>query len=227
MLVSAALIESANGAGPLNGDEMPNGNGSFDPIASYARLSERVENQGRDIVDLRSNMNTGFSNIQSSIKHLSDAMASSGKTQWPLIWSAIGVSFAVLSVIGGFVMSGVNKEQDRQERALVEMRMTALPVNSFADFKATYENNRVVSRTEYLDKFSTMNGRMDKISDQLVPRQELDRVFEGYSQRFSDMQRQVDDGRNALGSTYSLRDYIGRLTERLDMLEQRALRPPS
>jgi hypothetical protein len=25
-----------------------NGNGSFDPIAQYARLSERVENQGKD-----------------------------------------------------------------------------------------------------------------------------------------------------------------------------------
>jgi len=59
--------------------EMANGN--LEPNAQYARLSERVENQGRDIVDLRSNMNTGFRNLECSIHSLSNELRGSSKTQ--------------------------------------------------------------------------------------------------------------------------------------------------
>lgn len=59
---------------------------SFDPMASWARLSERVENQGKDIIDLRSNMNTGFQTVNAGLSALSHELRTNSKTQWPVIW---------------------------------------------------------------------------------------------------------------------------------------------
>ena len=195
---------------------MASGNGAFDPIASYARLSERVEGQGRDIVDLRSNMNTGFRNLEGSLKQLSDQLTGSSKTQWPVIWSAIGVSFAVLSAVGVLAYRPVLASQDRIEMALVRVA------------ESTVSQKEMDWRTaRSMEDRARTDATIATIRETQVPRDELDRVFQGYDQRLADMQRQVDEGKNALGGTYSLRDYIQRLTDRLDMVEQRTLgRPP-
>ncbi|AFL51255.1 hypothetical protein ABIE78_002936 [Sinorhizobium fredii] len=46
------------------------------------------------------------------------------------------------------------------------------------------------------------------IHDAQVPRAELDRVWEGYDQRFSDHQRQIDAVKQAQGSVYRQRGII-------------------
>jgi hypothetical protein len=93
----------------------------FDPMASWARLSERVENQGKDIVDLRSNMNTGFQTINSAIGTLSNELRNNSKTQWPVIWSAAGVCFVVLSGLGAFFYGTLSKTQDRLDASIVKL----------------------------------------------------------------------------------------------------------
>ncbi|WFU89455.1 hypothetical protein QA644_10650 [Rhizobium sp. CC1099] len=89
-------------------DMTTNGN-SFDPMASWARLSERVENQDKDIIDLRSNMNSGFQGVNTNIASLSNELRSSSKTQWPVIWAAAGVCFTVLVTIGTFFYGTLSK----------------------------------------------------------------------------------------------------------------------
>jgi hypothetical protein len=89
--------------------DMLNGNGTFDPMAQYARLSERVENQGKDIVDLRSNMNTGFQSVNASLTTLSNELRSNSKTQWPVIWAAAGVCFTVLATGGAFFYNSLRE----------------------------------------------------------------------------------------------------------------------
>jgi len=96
----------------MAGNQEMSSNG-FDPMAQYARLSERVENQGKDIVDLRSNMNTGFQTINTSISQLSNELRNSSKTQWPVIWAAAGVCFTVLATGGAFFYNSLSKGQDR------------------------------------------------------------------------------------------------------------------
>jgi len=67
-------------------------------------------------------------------------------------------------------------------------------------------------------------GRTDAnvkdLRDAQVPRKQLDRVFDGYDQRFADQQRQMDELNRAQGSVYSLRDVILNYGEPLDRLER-------
>jgi hypothetical protein len=192
----------------------------FDPMAQYARLSERVENQGKDIVDLRSNMNTGFQSVNAAIGTLSNELRSNSKTQWPVIWAAAGVCFTVLATGGAFFYSSLSKGQDRLDTNISEVSKDAVSVSAFQDFRATYDNNRVVSRNEYIDKFGQMNVAIGKINDQLVPRAELERVWQSDDMQKAQLQKQIDELKQGQASTYSARDILLDLKENQQRLDR-------
>lgn len=195
-------------------------NGNFDPLASYARLSERVENQGKDLIDIRSNMNTGFQTVNSAIGTLSNELRSNSKTQWPVIWAAAGVCFTVLATGGAFFYSSLSKGLDRLDVNISEVSKDAVSIAAFQDFRATYENNRVVSRNEYIDKFSQMNLSIGKINDQMVPRAELERVWQSDDAQKAQLQKQIDELKQGQASTYGARDIIFDLKENQQRLER-------
>jgi hypothetical protein len=200
---------------------MSSGNGTpFDPMASWARLSERVENQGKDIVDLRSNMNTGFQSVNAAIGTLSNELRSNSKTQWPVIWAAAGVCFTVLATGGAFFYSSLSKGQDRLDTNISEVSKDAVSVSAFQDFRATYDNNRVVSRNEYIDKFGQMNAAIGKVNDQLVPRAELERVWQSDDAQKAQLQKQIDELKQGQASTYSARDILLDLKENQQRLDR-------
>ncbi|WP_245448242.1 hypothetical protein [Neorhizobium sp. T6_25] len=58
------------------------------------------------------------------------------------------------------------------------------------------------------------------------PREELDRVWANYDQRFQDQQRQIDEVKTAQGSVYGQRDIILDLRERLDRVERQRIASP-
>lgn len=185
---------------------MANGNG-FDPLAQYARLSERVENQGKDIIDLRSNMNSGFQGVHASLNALSNEFRNNTKTPWPVIWSAIGVCFAVLVGIGGALYYPVRETMAETKADLRLLGDRSVSVNSFQDFRNTYESNRQISRNEYIDKFNNITGRIDANKE--------------------DLQRQIDQLTAQYASTYGARDIILDLRERIDRMErERNTTPP-
>jgi hypothetical protein len=190
-----------------NSDMSSNGN-QFDPMASWARLSERVENQGKDIVDLRSNMNTGFQTINSSIGTLSNELRSSSKTQWPVIWAAAGVCFTVLVTIGTFFYSTLSKSQDRIDISVAKVSENSLSVAAFQDFRSTYENNRVVSRNDYIDKFGQLNVRLDTVTKDQVPRAELERVWQSDDMQKAQLQSQINELKANQSATYGARDVL-------------------
>ena len=197
-------------------DDMSAPNGSFDPIAQWARLSERVENQGKDIIDLRSNMNTGFQNIQSALTSLMNEFRGSTRTQWPVIWSAIGVCFVVITAIGGLAYAPITSGMTRLDQSL----------SSISEKMVTRQEMDWRAQRGVEDRLKTDAAIVD-LRAGVVPRQELDRVWAGYDQRFTDMQRQIDETNSRYSNTYTLGDYIKRLTERMDMLEQRTMRSTS
>lgn len=199
-----------------------NGN-NFDPLASYARLSERVENQGKDLVDIRSNMNTGFQTVNSAIGTLSNELRSNSKTQWPVIWAAAGVCFTVLATGGAFFYNSLSKGQDRLDAAISSVSRDAVSVSAFQDFRSTYENNRVVSRNEYIDKFSQINAALGKVNDQLVPRAEMERAWQSEDQQRAQMQKQLDELKANSAATYGARDALLDLRARLDRMEREKL----
>ncbi|MBP1852099.1 hypothetical protein [Rhizobium halophytocola] len=182
----------------------------FDPMAQYARLSERVENQGKDIVDLRSNMNTGFQTINSAISQLSNELRNNSKTQWPVIWSAAGVCSAMLIAAGTFVYGTLSSRQDRMETAFADFTKAAITRQEMEWRQARSAEDR-----------ARMDASIKEVRDAQVPREELDRVWQSYDQRFSNQQRQVDDIKQAQGSVYGARDILLDLRDRIDKIERR------
>lgn len=190
---------------------MSNSNG-FDPMAQYARLSERVENQGKDIVDLRSNMNTGFQTVNAAIGTLSNELRNNSKTQWPVIWAAAGVCFTVLATGGAFFYNSLSKGQDRLDNAIVKIAELAVSQKEMEWRSARGVEDR--TRAE---------AALKEVRSAQVPREELDRVWAKYDQRDQDLQRQVDEVKQAQGSVYGQRDVILDLRERLDRMERQRI----
>ncbi|MBB3315096.1 hypothetical protein FHT77_000938 [Rhizobium sp. BK181] len=196
----------------------------FDPMTSWARLSERVENQGKDIVDLRSNMNTGFQTINSAINTLSNELRTNSKTQWPVIWSAAGVCFTILAALGAFFYGTLSKSQDRLDVAIIETnkgiqssleKVTANMVTQKEMEWRTARSSEDRQRTDIAIK---------DIRESLVPRAEHERVWQNYDDRSKDFQRQIDEIKQAQGSVYGQRDFMLDLRERLDRLERERAR---
>ncbi|WP_244489912.1 hypothetical protein [Rhizobium sp. Leaf391] len=201
---------------------MSSSNG-FDPMAQYARLSERVENQGKDIVDLRSNMNTGFQTINSSISTLSNELRNNSKTQWPVIWAAAGVCFTVLATGGAFFYNSLSKGQDRLDAAIVknaEISQQSLAI--LVDKMVTQKELDTRTARGVEDRTRTEAAIRD-IRDNLVPRAEHERVWQNDTATDANLQRQIEELKQAAGSVYGQRDIILDLRERLDRIERQRL----
>ncbi len=201
----------------MAGNEMKNG---FDPEMQYAALGERVEGQGRRLSGLEQKVDAGFSNVQVSIAGLANEFRSSQRPQW----QAIGVALTFAALVGALAYWPIRENQSDAKIQMRDISMNALSVAAFQDFKATYENNRVVSRTEYIDKFQSVNSAIGKINDAMVPRAELERIWQLYDGRFAEVQRQIDRVDQIQSGQYNQRDLNRDTLERLDRLE-RATRP--
>ncbi|EPE95695.1 hypothetical protein [Rhizobium grahamii] len=192
----------------------------FDPMTSWARLSERVENQGKDIVDLRSNMNTGFQTINSAISTLSNELRTNSKTQWPVIWSAAGVCFTILAALGAFFYGTLSKGQDRLDTAIVETsKGVQASLEKMTEKMVTQKELEWRTARSSEDRQRTDIAIKD-IRDNLVPRAEHQRVWQNYDDRSKDFQRQIDEIKQAQGSVYGQRDFMLDIRERLDRLER-------
>jgi hypothetical protein len=195
-------------------DDMTNGQAPFDPATQYARISERVENQGRDIVDLRSNMNTGFRNIESLVNSLASELRGSSKTQWPVLLTAVGVAFTILVAAGTQALSPIRENVSDVKDALAVI----------ADKMVTQAEMKWRTDRGQEDRLRT-EGAIADIRAGLVPRAEHERVWQNYDQRFADEQRQIDEMKAATASVYNQRDVIRDILERLDRAEHRV--PPA
>lgn len=197
-----------------------NGNSPFDPMASWARLSERVENQGKDIVDLRSNMNTGFQGVNANLNALSNELRSNSRTQWPAIWAALSVGVAILTGLGFMALQPIKDSIGSiREDAKTQAANSADALSSVVDKMVTQKEMewRTARGTE--DRARTEASVRD-LRESQVPRLELDRVFESYNQQFKDQQRQIDEIKTAQGNVYGARDIIMELRENQQRMQR-------
>lgn len=177
-------------------------NGGFDPLAQYARLSERVENQGKDIVDLRSNMNTGFQTINANLNALSNELRNNTKTQWPVIWSAAGVCSAMLIAAGTFVYGTLGTRLERTDASVA-----ALATSTVSRQEMDWRQARG------MEDRASIQGSVKEVRDAQVPRDELARTWQNYDQRFLDQQRQLDELKAVQAGIYGARDVILEMRE--------------
>lgn len=197
----------------------------FDPMAQYARLSERVENQGKDIVDLRSNMNTGFQTINTSISQLSNELRNSSKTQWPVIWAAAGVCFTVLATGGAFFYNSLSKGQDRLDLVVAKNAESAQSgITAVVDKMVTQKEMEWRTARGAEDR-ARMEASIKEIREAQVPRAELERVWHSQDQMMSQLQKQIDEQKANSAAVYTPRDVLLDNRERIDRLERQRLSP--
>lgn len=168
--------------------------------SEVASLTERVRGVEAAVESIRKDIHSLVSKFDDRSRMPWGTILAGATLFWMIITSFVTIG-------GGVVAWGLFSQN-------------AAIVASLNEFKTGYEADRLLARQDN-------DARIAEIKEALsrsVPREEHQRVWSGYDQRFADHQRQIDEQKNALGSTYSLRDYIQRLTERLDTIEERAIR---
>lgn len=160
--------------------EMSNG-GGFDAQARYAALDERVTNLRTSFVNLEGEMRSGFAGLNSHLTSLSNELRTSQKTQWPVIWAAAGVVFSVLVGIGGALYLPVLNNLSEQKGEIKELRSGFVPRDEI-DWRAT----------RAAEDRARLETNLTDIRSQMTPRSERDSIMRGIEQRFSDIQRQLD-----------------------------------
>ncbi|TIW11307.1 MAG: hypothetical protein E5V66_14175 [Mesorhizobium sp.] len=200
--------------------------------ATTAQLGERVTNMGRRINDVEVEMRSGFNQVNNSlnastnetrqaISALSNNLAERNKTQWPVIFLAIGVAS---SVLGYFVTQALTPIRDANldmKAAIIETQKSiqALAQNTVSRQEMDWRSQRGAE-----DRLR-MEAAVTDIRSGLVPRAELERVWQAYDQRFLDQQRQIDDLKTTSASTYNARDVI--LDMKRELEELRRKQPPA
>lgn len=209
-------------------DMSTNGN-SFDPMASWARLSERVENQGKDIVDLRSNMNTGFQGVNANLAALSNELRSSGKTQWPVIWSAIGVGVVILSGLGFMALQPIKDNTARLEEAVIRVSDSAqLSIKGITDNMVTQKEMEWRTQRGAEDRKRSDDALSD-LRTMTVTRNEWSERNHARDGEIAELGRRIEELRQEVGSVYGTRDVIVDLKREVSTLRQRVfeIRPSS
>ncbi len=185
--------------------------------AITAQLGERVTNLGRRQTDLETEVRSGFKKIdtavtslanetRASIAALSTNLAERNKPQW----QALGVALTFAAMLGGLAYLPIRE-------ATSDLKAS---VNILADKMVTQQELEWRTTRSAEDRART-DAAVKDLRDAQVPREELDRLFGSYDQRFTDQQRQMDELKRAQGSVSSPRDVILNYGERLDRLERR------
>ncbi|NLS07265.1 hypothetical protein HGP14_28665 [Rhizobium sp. P32RR-XVIII] len=187
--------------------------------AVTAQLDERVTDLGRRQTDLEPEMRAGFKGIdaavtalanetRASIAALSTNLAERNKPQW----QALGVALTFAAMLGGLAYLPIREATSDLKRS----------VGILAEKMVTQSELEWRTQRSAEDRART-DGSVKELRDAEVPREELDRVFASYDQRFTDQQRQLDDVKQAQGNVYGARAILLDLREWIDRIERQRL----
>jgi DNA anti-recombination protein RmuC len=180
-------------------------------------MAQRMDQQAKAQSDKIDQMFTSFDKrFSEQLTSTNTQLAERGKTPWGLLISAMGVMIVIVQGLSSLQFAPVRADIDRLNLSIGNVAQNTTSSSAFAEFKSTYENNRITSRQDNDNRFASIEGKFQS----QVPRGEHERVWASYDQRFTDVQRQVDEVKAAQGSVYGARDVILDLRERLDRVER-------
>lgn len=201
---------------PHRTDAMPEADRSYEN-ALQAQLGERVTNLGRRQSDLETEMRSGFKQMESavsslanetrnSIASLSSNIAERNKPQW----QAIAVALSFCTIVGGLVYWPIKDDTSSVKSSILLITERMVTQKEMEWRTARGQEDR--QRTE---------ASIKELRDALVPRAEHERVWQNYTSKDEDLQRQLNEIKQAQGNVYGARDVILDLRERLDRVERR------
>jgi hypothetical protein len=162
-------------------------------------------------------MNTGFQGVNANLNALSNELRSNSRTQWPVIWSAIGVGVVMLSGLGFMALQPIKDNNGRLEAAMVRLAESTVSQKEMEWRTARGAEDR--QRTDLA---------ISSIRESQVPRQEMERVWTSDDQQKASLQKQIDELKQSAANTYSARDLLLDMRERQDRIERQVYgsRPP-
>jgi C-terminal processing protease CtpA/Prc len=203
----------------MSGDDMNNGGPDVNRIyqdALTAQLGERVTNLNRRQSDLETEMRSGFKQIESSMSSMSTEMRSAVSALSSNIaernkpqWQAIAVALSFCTIVGGLVYWPIKDDTSGVKASilLITERMVTQKELEWRTARGVEDRQRT-------------EASVKDIRESLVPRAEHERVWQNYTNKDEDLQRQVDEIKQAQGSVYGARDVILDLRQRLDRVER-------
>ena len=184
--------------------------------AMTAQLGERVTNLGRRQSDLESEMRSGFKQMEAAVSSLANEMRNSVSTLSANMnernrpqWQAIAVALSFCTIVGGLVYWPIKDDASSVKSSILLITERMVTQKELEWRTARGQEDR--QRTE---------AAIKEIRDGLVPRAEHERVWKNQEDRDADLQRQVDELKQAQGAIYGARDVLLDLRDRLDRVER-------
>jgi len=187
--------------------------------AVTAQLRERVTNLGRRQTDLEAEMRAGFkamengmttlaSEMRTSVAAISANLAERSRPQW----QALSVVLAFAAMLGGLAYLPIREATSdlKSSVALLTDKMVTQKELEWRTARGAEDRQR-------------SEAMIKELREEQVPRKELDRVFNSYDEQRADIQRQLDEVKQAQGSVYGARDILLDLRERIDRMERQRL----
>lgn len=206
-----------------------------DSNARYYQLDERVTNLRSSVTHLETQMTSGFNSINQSLSGLNEQLRHGQKTQWPVIWSAAGVMFAVLAGVGAILYTPIKADLERLESNTLSRTEWDTNQVRAAETRARLENVLLkLSETSMPRSELTLmaeESRADRrrlgeeinaLESESVTRAEWSERNRARDQEILDIARRISELQQSVASTYNLRDVIVDLKEQVRTLERRS-----
>lgn len=173
------------------------------------------------IIELRTNQSafkSDITEIKTAISSLMSEMKVRNQTQWPVIWTAIGVVTGVISLLGGVLIYPMRNDMAKQEMRLDKI-VDVMVTGHDLDTRLTVSGARRDDWQRNSEGRSESNrDAIEKLQSEIVPRGEHDQRYAAIEREFADKQRQLDELRGRSDSLYGPRDELTRLSKEVDDL---------
>lgn len=222
MSVAKLTLSEANN---VPEDKM-NGNDLHDTSTRIATLSQRTANLENVVSDIRRELGTSISAVNSAVLNMSSKfdekfaamttqMAERNRPQW----QALSVVLATLVVIGGLVYWPIRESQSDLKSALQMVSANMVPREEldWRSDRAREDRARTEANiTDIRDKTVPRNEWMER---NLSRDHDIDNLRGAVMRETTNLQRQVDEVKQVQGNIYNARDVILDMRGRLDRLE--------
>lgn len=148
-----------------------------------------------------------------------DALTEKMDARRAVPWGAIGTGVAMLAFLGGIVIWAfsayilqIQVAQQSADRRIEQLAMVTVP-------RAELDDRRIVSNA----RTDRIEADILRIQEGIVPRGEHSERWRSTDAEIAGVQRQLDQLRADFGGTYSLKDALRDLQQRLERIENKEI----
>ena len=189
--------------------------------AEYGRLEQRVygieqsvsalvQQIERDRSELAAQMGQDRAHFDARFSALQESVNERAKTPWSVLIAAFSLIVTTMVALGTLAYLPIKTQMEDMKVDVARLGAAVVP--------------RIELERDWARGEKTINTILEMIHRNqaaIVPRGEHEEKWRGQTARDADLQRQIDEVRRSFGETYSLRDALKTMQERVDRIETR------